>query len=114
MLNRLRRAAAAAVIGLGCTLAAASPALALDLDQARAEGLVGERFDGLIAAVKSGGEVDALVARINAQRMEEYRRIAQQRGVPVTEVQKLVGQQLIGKVPAGTYVMTPSGSWQQK
>ncbi|MCA1973303.1 MAG: YdbL family protein, partial [Caenispirillum sp.] len=108
------RSAAAALVGLVVAVAAVSPAAALDLDQARAQGLVGERFDGLVAPVKPGGEVDALVARINAERMEEYRRIAQQRGVPVTEVQKLVGQQLIGKVPAGTFVMTPSGQWQQK
>lgn len=114
MLARLRRSAAAALVGLVVAVAAVSPAAALDLDQARAQGLVGERFDGLVAPVKPGGEVDALVARINAERMEEYRRIAQQRGVPVTEVQKLVGQQLIGKVPAGTFVMTPSGQWQQK
>lgn len=115
MLDRLRRTAAVALIGLACAVVVASPAAALDLEQARAQGLVGERFDGLIAPVQGGGgEVDALVARINAERMAEFRRIAEQRGVPVTEVQKLVGQQQIGKVPPGTYVMTPAGSWQQK
>ncbi|GAA0591775.1 YdbL family protein [Caenispirillum bisanense] len=114
MLHRLRRTAAVALLGLGCALAAVGPAAALDLDQARAQGLVGERFDGLLAPVQGGGEAEALAARINAQRMEEYRRIAEQRGVPVSEVQKLAGQSLINKVPPGTFVMTPAGQWQQK
>lgn len=76
---------------------------------------MGERYDGLIGPVQGGGsEVQALVTRINSQRMEEYRRIAEQRGVPVSAVQKLVGERLVNNAAPGTYVMTPSGSWQQK
>lgn len=114
MTIRLPRLLAVLVLAAGLGVATAPAAHALDLEAARAQGLVGERYDGLIGPVQAGPEVQALVARINSERMEEMRRIAQQRGVPVSEVQKLVGQAQIQKVPAGTFVMTPSGEWRRK
>ncbi|EKV30916.1 hypothetical protein C882_4253 [Caenispirillum salinarum AK4] len=110
----LRRLAAGFLVLLGLAVAAPTGALALDLDTARAQGLVGERYDGLIGPVQGGGEVQALVARINSERMEEYRRIAEQRGVPVSAVQKLVGEKLVNNAAPGTFVMTPSGDWRKK
>lgn len=113
-LRMMRRLAAGLAVGLICALAAPTGAFALDLETARAQGMVGERYDGLIGPVKGGGDVQALVARINAERMDEYRRIAAQRGVPVSEVQKLVGEKLVNTAAPGTFVMTPSGSWKKK
>lgn len=113
-LRMIRRRGATVLVALYCALAAPTGALALDLDTARAQGLVGERYDGLIGPVQGGSDVQALVARINAERMEEYRRIAEQRGVPVSAVQKLVGERLVNKAAPGTFVMTPAGQWQKK
>lgn len=109
-----RRLVAALMLALGALLTSVPAAHALDLDQARSQGLVGERYDGLIGPVQGGGEVEALVARINAQRMDEYRRIAQQNGVPIQAVQKMAGERLVNGAASGTFVMTPSGQWQRK
>ena len=66
-------------------LAIALPVLALDLDEARAKGAIGERSDGYVAAVKSdpSKEVKALVAEVNAKRRAHYEEIAKRNGAPV-------------------------------
>jgi uncharacterized protein YdbL (DUF1318 family) len=66
-------------------LAIALPALALDLDEARAKGAVGERSDGYVAAVKDhpSDEVKQLVDEVNAKRRAYYEEIAGRNGAPV-------------------------------
>lgn len=94
---------------------AALSANAASLDQARSQGLVGERADGYIAAVGSpSAEVQSLVSTINAQRKAEYQRIASQNGQPVAVVEKLAAEKLISKAAPGTYVQSPSGQWVKK
>jgi hypothetical protein len=96
-------------------LAIALPALALDLDEARAKGAVGERADGYVAAVKDdpNDAVKALVADVNAKRRAHYEEIAQRTGAPVEAVAALAGQKLIANAPAGQYVNDGSG-WRKK
>lgn len=95
-------------------LAAALPALALDLNEARGAGLVGERPDGLIAAIAGTAEVKPLVERVNAGRMEKYREIAARNGTSVEAVQSLAGRELAAKAPAGSLVQDASGTWRRK
>lgn len=93
-----------------------SPALATTLDEARAQGLVGERPDGLIAAVPSTAttEIATLVAEINAARLNSYRQLASKDGAPVEAVQAIAGEKLMGKAREnGWYVMAPSGTWSR-
>lgn len=96
-------------------LAIALPALALDLDEARAKGKVGERADGYVAAVKEdpSEEVKQLVAQVNAKRRAYYEEIAQRNGAPVEAVAALAGQKLIAGAPAGQFVNDGSG-WKKK
>jgi uncharacterized protein YdbL (DUF1318 family) len=96
-------------------LAIALPALALDLDEARAKGTVGERMDGYVAAVASApsAEVAALVAEVNAKRRAHYEDIAKRTGAPVEAVAALAGQKLISNAPAGQFVNDGSG-WKKK
>mgnify|MGYP000700479684 CR=1 FL=1 len=75
-------------------LMAASPAFALDLHGARAQGLVTETPDGFVKAAKSSPEVDALVADVNAKRRAEYERISKQNGQPVDVVGRLAAPQI--------------------
>lgn len=97
-------------------MGAAFAASAATLDQARRDGLVGERLDGYIGAVNPSPTPDIreLVASVNAQRKAEYQKIAAQNGQTVTVVEKLAAQKLIGKATPGTYVMTSSGQWAKK
>jgi uncharacterized protein len=96
-------------------LAVALPAFALDLDEARSKGAVGERSDGYVAAVKDSpsDEVKHLVDEVNAKRRAHYEEIAGRNGAPVEAVAALAGQKLIANAPAGQFVNDGSG-WKKK
>jgi uncharacterized protein len=110
--NNLRLILAPLFLGLCLTVA---PIAAADLAQAKADGLVGEQMNGLLGLVKpdAAGDVQALVKSINAQRLEEYQRIARKNGVAAEEVAKLTAQKVIGQATTGQFVETPSG-WRQR
>ncbi len=100
---------------LGLTaLLAAFPAYALDLHDARRQGVVGEKLDGFAAALKSAPDVNNLVASVNAKRQQEYARISKQNGQPPDVVGKLAAQQIINNLPPGTRYQSPDGSWKVK
>ncbi len=100
------------LIGLGI----ASPAYAVTLDEARDLGLVGERPDGLVAAVSPqvATEVSALIIEINAARLESYKQLAAKDGAPIQAVQAIAGEKLLQRaLQNGWYIMSPSGSWSR-
>ena len=94
----------------------AVPAWAISLDDAKAQGLVGERLDGYIGAVASNPapEVASLVSTINAARKSEYAKIAARNGQPVSVVEKLAAAKLIERTGGGQYYMDKSGNWKKK
>ena len=102
-----------AVLLMLCT---ALPAAADSLDEAKAEGQVGERIDGYVGVVDANapGEVRALVDEVNAERREKYAEIAAERGTSVQAVAQIAGQKLIERAPKGEYVMGADGRWRQK
>lgn len=99
--------------------AMAMSALALaqeSLVNAKAEGLVGERPDGLVAIVTDSPPpaLRELVDEVNGQRMNEYRQIANDTDAPLEAVQARAGRQIIERLPAGQYFMDAAGRWRQK
>jgi len=113
---RMTRIAAAAALAMGLGFGLALPAAAIDLDQARTQGLIGERADGLVGAVEPGpsAEVRRLVDTINAARMQEYRSIAQKNGTPVEAVQTVAGENQLQRAKQNKwYVMDASGRWSK-
>jgi uncharacterized protein len=102
-----------AVLLVLCT---ALPAAAQSLDEAKAEGQVGERIDGYVGVVdaNASGEVRALVDEVNAERREKYAEIAAERGTSVQAVAQIAGQKLIARAPGGEYVLGADGQWRQK
>ena len=105
-------------IFVACALMAMS-ALALGQDSlvsAKSEGLVGERPDGLVAVVADSPPpaLRELVDEVNAQRMSEYRQIAEDTDAPLEAVQARAGRQIIERLPAGQYFMDAAGRWRQK
>jgi uncharacterized protein YdbL (DUF1318 family) len=92
----------------------AMPAYALDLQQARASGAVGEKLDGYVTARQNTPEVQALVSEVNAKRRQEYARISQENGQPVNVVAKLAAEQIINGLERGVYYQNPQGGWQQR
>jgi uncharacterized protein YdbL (DUF1318 family) len=92
------------------------PAAAQSLDEAKAEGQVGERIDGYVGVVDANapGDVRALVDQVNAERREKYAEIAAGRGTSVQAVAQIAGQKLIARAPSGQYVLGADGQWRQK
>ncbi len=88
--------------------------LALDLDAAKAQGLVGEQPNGYLGVVKATPEAVELVADINDRRRDAYQRIARENGITLDQVSNLAGQKAIERAGSGTYVRTPDGQWVTK
>ena len=99
-------------MALGCLLA--SPALALDLHAARAQGSLGEQADGYVAVLKPGSDVQALAADVNAKRKQEYARISKSNGQSASVVGTLAAQQIAGTLAAGSKYQSADGSWKTK
>ncbi len=89
------------------------PAMALNLQSAKAQGLVGETATGYLAPVKATPEAQQLVAAINAKRKQVYSQISQRNKTPLHAVEQLAGKKAIAKTPAGQFVNI-NGSWRKK
>ncbi len=105
---------AASLLLVLALLAGPDQALAGPLDDAKAQGLIGEQVDGYVGAVGGNGGVQALVDDINAKRRAKYAEIAKERGAPTEAVAQIAGKKLIERTAAGHYVRGSSGQWQQK
>jgi len=107
-----KRLLAIALLG---ALALAAPAWALDLEQARDRGLLGEQADGYVGVVAASPspEVVALAAQVNAKRRAHYAEIAARNGTPVEAVAALAGKKLVESAPSGQWIK-PKGEWLKK
>ncbi|ENA0608800.1 YdbL family protein [Enterobacter bugandensis] len=98
------------ILALGFSVQAA----ALTLNDARAQGRVGETLSGYIAPVAQDADTLALVNRINAARAESYQKLADSNNLPVDEVAKMAGQKLVARAQPGEYVKGINGRWLKK
>ncbi len=95
-------------------LSACSAVMALDIDGAKAQGLVGEQPDGYLGVVKSSPEAVSLANDINAKRRAAYEGIAKKNGATLEQVATVAGQKAIEKSAPGSYVKDGSGKWLKK
>jgi uncharacterized protein YdbL (DUF1318 family) len=94
-------------------LFALSPvAIAGSLEDLRASGALGERFDGYVVARQASAQADA--KEINAKRRKIYEERATAQGVDSDAVGRLYGKQILSKAPAGTWFLGEDGKWSQK
>lgn len=96
------------------TFMAASPAFALSLHEARADGILGEKKDGYVAVLKSSAEANALAKEINDKRREEYARISKENGQPVSVVAKVAAEQIINSLDSGAQYQDAGGNWKKR
>ncbi len=96
-------------------LLASSAAFAADLDQAKRDGLVGERADGYLGLVDTSApsDVRALVADVNDKRKAEYQRIAAGNDLEMAQVEALAGKKAIERTAPGGWILL-NGGWQKK
>ena len=103
---------ASLVLIVGLTSA---PAEAQSLDQLRASGVVGERFDGYAEALGgASGRVRSFVSQVNAKRLRLYRQRAVEPRVSPGPFGRVFAQQIMQRAPRGTPFLTESGRWTRK
>ena len=88
------------------------PASAQDLDQLRAAGLVGERFDGYAEAIDQS--YLEFVRQVNGKRHQIYSARAAEQGVAVDQVGRVYASQIIQQSPSGTQLLKEDGTWATK
>lgn len=106
----------AVLLGVLLSLAFSSFAFAQALDQAKAQGLVGEKLDGYIAAVvpDPSPEIQALIQSTNEGRRQAYADLARRNNITVEAVGIVSAEKLQANAKSGEYIQTPSGQWQRK
>ncbi|MBX2858423.1 MAG: YdbL family protein [Cellvibrionaceae bacterium] len=105
------------IIALLVSLLVLSPAgFALDLQQAKNQGLVCEKVNGYLGYRKgsASAEVKALVGDINAKRKMKYAQISAKQGVSLDVVEKLAGQKAQNKTKPGHFIQTADGKWKKR
>lgn len=95
-------------------LVSSALAMALDIDSAKSQGLVGEQPNGFLGVVKATSDAVQLAAEINAKRRAAYEAIAKKNGATLDQVAILAGQKAIEKTAPGAYIQTPDGQWVKK
>lgn len=92
----------------------AGPGLAIDLQSAKDQGLVGETPSGYLEAVGAPiPEIVKLVRTINEKRRARYLEIATKNGTELAVVEKLAGKKAIEKTRPGNYIKV-NGKWRKK
>lgn len=105
----LLAAALLAVAGPATAQMSAGQAVA----EAKANGLVGERYDGYVGMVAdSGPMLRHRVQSINILRRSLYSQLATSRGVTLQEVGITAACQLLGTVGVGEYYAFADGTWR--
>ncbi len=89
------------------------PAFALNLQEAKVSGLVGETATGYLAPVKASPEVQELVDTINAKRKAHYQKISSRNKTSLNAVEQLAGKKAIEKTPTGQFINV-DGNWVKK
>ena len=104
------------VVGLALALLLpAAAALAGKLDDLRASGAVGERFDGFLELRDSGNaDAKSFVEQVNAKRRKIYEKRASENNATVEQVGQIYAKEIMGDAPAGTWFMRKNGSWAQQ
>ncbi len=102
-----------AVIGLMLLI---QNAWAIDIRDAKAQGLVGEANTGYIAAVQANAsaEVRALVADVNAKRKASFQGTARKTGASVAQIANRFYEIAVQKTAAGHYYQDAGGRWRKK
>jgi uncharacterized protein YdbL (DUF1318 family) len=90
-------------------------AWAIDLHDAKEQGLVGEANTGYLAAIGTpSAEVKALVAEVNGKRKAEFERTAKKTGATLEQVRVRFYELAVQRTAPGHYYQDVSGSWKRK
>lgn len=110
----MKRALLASVLlAMSSPAAAQSSPAALGVAQARASGLVGERYDGYLGLVGTSSPTLARhVGAVNLLRRSLYAQLSRSRGVSMQEIGITAGCQLLGTVRVGERYYGLQNGWR--
>lgn len=91
-------------------------AWAIDIRDAKAQGLVGEANNGYLAAVHTpaSAEVRALIADVNAKRKARFDVTAKKTGATVVQVAYRFYELAVQRTAPGNYYQDGNGRWKKK
>lgn len=91
-------------------------AWAIDIRDAKIQGLVGEGNNGYLAAVQqpASAEVKALLGRVNAKRKARFEKTARSTNTTVLQVSNRFYELAVQKTRPGHYYQDRSGRWKKK
>ncbi len=96
-------------------VASGAPAQSPIVDQARAQGLAGERYDGYMGvAGPASPALRSAIGAINIQRRSLYSDLAARKGASPQEVGLTAGCQLLGRVAVGEAYLLSDGKWRRR
>jgi uncharacterized protein len=85
------------------------------VEQARAQGVAGERFDGYMGLAAPGSAaLRNAVAAVNITRRSLYSDLAAKKGASPQEVGLTAGCQLLARVAVGQAYMLSDGKWRRR
>ena len=113
---RVRTALIAVIALIGFALSA-NDAFALDVQSAKAQGLIGEQANGYLGIPNPPGsaEVQQLVADTNLKRRALYQQRAAALTPPVSleQYEAVAGDKLIKSAKSGEYIRSAEGVWSK-
>lgn len=91
-------------------------AWAIDLQDAKSQGLVGEGNNGYLAAVQTpaSAEVKTLIADVNAKRKAQFENTAMKTNTTVLQVSNRFYELAVEKTSAGHFYQDRDGRWKKK
>ena len=104
------------VLFTAAAITAGSAALALEVQEAKGAGWVGEQRDGYLGLVSASAPPDAkkLVTEINEARRASYQEIAAKNGIELRAVELLAAEKALQKTQSGQFIQAEDGSWVRK
>ena len=104
------------VLFTAAAITAGSAALALEVQEAKGAGWVGEQRDGYLGLVTASAPPEArkLVTEINEARRASYQEIAGKNGIELRAVELLAAEKALQKTPPGQFIQAEDGSWVRK
>lgn len=101
-------------LAFAAVVLAAAPAPAQTLNELRAQGAVGEGYDGFARVRTPAPGAQAAVDQVNARRREIYAKRAAEQKVSPADVGRVYSRQIFEKAPLGTWFLQESGQWARK
>ena len=101
---------------VAATLAASGTVFALELQDAKSAGWLGEQRDGYLGLVSASAPAEArkLMAEVNEARRQSYQEIAGKTGAELRAVEVLAAEKALQKTQPGNYIQAADGSWIRK